>query len=341
MLTRILLSFLFVFLVSAPPGWAADMRLMLPAACAPGQDCWVVNYADMNPARDKAEDYTCGAATYDEHEGTDFGLKDTAQMKAGVSVLAAAPGKVLSIRDGLPDRQPTKQEIEEMLASAKGCGNGVLVDHGNGWQSIYCQMRGGTIAVKKGDTVTAGQRLGDIGQSGAAEFPHLHFGLFQNRKTIDPFSGTAAEGGCGKSKGSMWMEGIDVDYQPLSIFATGFSAEVPNFDNIRADATGIATSSPSVDVMAFWAGFYGLHKGDHVVLNIIGPDGKIFATQSIEQKEDRSRQYYFVGRKIADPLIPGAYKGTVQVERAIAGSTTEKLKRNSEKQLTVLNAAGK
>lgn len=339
MFTRIILSLIVLF--ASPAAYAADLRLMLPAACAPGQDCWVVNYTDMNPAKDQAQDYTCGAATYDEHEGTDFGLKDTAQMKAGVSVLAAAPGKVLSVRDGLPDRQPSKAEIDEMLANAKGCGNGVLLDHGNGWQSIYCQMRGGTIAVKKGDNVAAGQKIGEVGQSGAAEFPHLHFGLFQNGKTVDPFSGTLAEGGCGKSKGSMWIEGIDVDYEPLSIFTNGFSAEVPNFDTIRADATGIATSSPAIDVLTFWAGFYGLHKGDKVVMSIIGPDGKIFATQVTEQKEDRSRQYYFVGRKIGDPLLPGAYKGTVQVERAIAGSATEKLKRNSEKQLTVLNPIDK
>lgn len=310
---------------------------MLPAACAPGQDCWVVNYPDMNPSETLAQDYTCGRTTYDGHEGTDFGLKDKAQMNTGISVLAAAAGKVLSVRDGLPDRQPSKEEIDDMLKNAKGCGNGVLLDHGNGWQSIYCQMRGGTIAVKKGDAVTIGQKLGEIGQSGAAEFPHLHFGLFQNSKTVDPFSGTLAENGCGKSQGSMWETGIDVDYEPLSIFASGFTTEVPNFEKIRADASTIATTSPSIEVLAFWAGLYGLHQGDHVILNIVAPDGKIFATQTIDQKEDRSRQYYFVGRKIGDPLLPGAYKGTVQVERAINGSATEKLKRSGEKQLTVLN----
>lgn len=340
MLIRILRMIALILVwtyAAAPVVHAADFHLMLPAACAPGQDCWVVNYVDMNPADGSAEDYTCGGATYDGHEGTDFGLKDTAQMKTGVSVLSVAPGKVVRVRDGIPDKQPTKTEMNEMLENAKGCGNGVLIDHGNGWQSIYCQLRSGSIAVKMNDTVTAGQKIAEIGQSGAAEFPHLHFGLFQNKKTVDPFSGTLAQDGCGKSKGSMWDIGINVDYEPMSIFASGFTTGVPDFDKIRNDASSIATTTPAIDIMAFWTGLYGMHKGDQIILSITGPDGKIFASQTIAQKEDRSRQFYYVGRKIGDPLLPGAYKGLVVIERAVSGSTTEKLKRNSEKQITVLN----
>lgn len=313
------------------------LPLMLPAACAPGQDCWVVNYTDMNPAIDQAEDYTCNQATYDGHEGTDFGLRDLTQMKSGVSVLAVAPGKVTRVRDGIVDRQPTKEEIDEMLATAKGCGNGILIDHGNEWQSIYCQLKQGSITVRMGDTVTAGQKIAEIGQSGAAEFPHLHFGLFHKGKTTDPFSSRPADEGCGKSNGSMWMTGIEVDYDPMAIFADGFTTAVPDFAKIRENAVSLATTSPAIDVLAYWVGLYGMHTGDKVVLTITAPDGTVFATQTIDQKEDRSRQFYFVGRKIGDPLLPGAYTGNVTVERSIPGSSTEKLVRKSEKQISVLN----
>lgn len=323
-----------IALFLAAPARAAETGLMLPAACAPGQDCWIVNYPDMNPEKDQAQDYTCSAATYDGHEGTDFALRDTTQMKSAVSVLAVAPGRVARVRDGLPDRQPTKEEIDAMLASAKGCGNGILIDHDNGWQSIYCQLQAGSVAVKQGDRVTAGQKIAEIGQSGAAEFPHLHFGLFHNGKTVDPFSGSTATA-CGQSKGALWMTGISVDYQPMSIFAAGFTAATPDFDKIRRDASSPTTVASPVTLLAYWAGLYGLHKGDRITLIITGPDGKTLARQVIDQKEDAGRRYYYVGRKLTHALPPGLYRGHVTIERAVPGSKTETLRRNADTVLKI------
>lgn len=320
--------------IAAKPG---APRLMLPAACTPGQDCWIVNQVDMNPAEDTAEDFTCGSKTYDGHEGTDFGLLDAAAMSRGTSVLAAAPGKVLRVRDAMPDTQPTPEEIEKMLAANQGCGNGVLIDHGQGWQTIYCHLKAGSVLVKPEMEVTAGQKLAEIGQSGAAEFPHLHFGLFHDNMTIDPFSGTLAEEGCGKIEGAMWDVGLSIDYDPMTIFASGFVMGVPDFNKIRADLTSPATTSPAIDALVYWVGLYGMHKGDKIKLDILAPDGSVYATQSLVQENDRARQYYYVGRRVSDPLLPGQYKGTALIERPINGSPTESLKRTAEKEITVTN----
>lgn len=315
----------------------AAPRLMLPAACTPGQDCWIVNQVDMNPAEGVAEDFTCGSKTYDGHEGTDFGLRDAVAMKTGVSVLAAAPGKVARVRDAMPDHQPTPEEMEKMLADNKGCGNGVLIDHGNGWQSIYCHLKAGSVLVKPEMQVTAGQKLADIGQSGAAEFPHVHFGLFHDNATVDPFSGTLAEEGCGKIKGAMWDVGLSVDYDPMTIFISGFDTGVPDFNKIRADSSSPASTGPAIDALVYWVGLYGMHQGDRIKLDIIAPDGSVFATQSLTQETDRARQYYYVGRRVGDPLLPGQYKGVAVIERPIAGSETETLTRRAEKEITVTN----
>lgn len=334
---------LFVALCgSSAVATAANPRLMLPAACAPGQDCWVVNYVDMDPAAGSAKDYTCGPRTYDGHDGTDIAVRDTAAFKAGVSVLAAAPGIVQRTRDTQPDKQPTKAEIDQMMATKHGCGNGVLVDHGDGWQTIYCHMKSGSIAVKPGDKVTAGQKLGEIGQSGAAEFPHVQFGVFKDNKVIDPFAGSFAADGCGKVNDAMWETGIHIDYEPMSIFATGFTTTVPDFEKIREDTTSKTTTDAKVGVLAYWVGIYGAQKGDRIKLNILDPAGKMFATQSIEQKETRARQFYFVGRRLTEALSNGQYRGTVEIDRPIAGNTNSKLSRNAEKLLTVTgNAAAK
>ncbi len=332
--TLFLFGFLAVFL-AAGLARAAAPQLILPAACTPGTDCWVVNHVDMNPEKDRGQDFTCGPRAYDGHEGTDFGLKDRRAITAGISVLAAAPGKVLRVRDAMPDAQPTQPQIEEYLAANKGCGNGVLVDHGAGWQSIYCHLKSGSITVKPEEMVSAGQKLAEIGQSGAAEFPHVHFGLFHNNRTVDPFSGTYADEGCGKAKGPMWLYGISLDYEPLAIFVTGFASGVPDFEQIKEDSTSPDQIAPAVPALTFWTGLYGMSPGDEIVLRIIAPDGSVFAENTISQKDVKSRQFYYIGKRVSGGLQTGPYKGSVTVSRAIAGST-EKLTRSSEKILRVI-----
>jgi murein DD-endopeptidase MepM/ murein hydrolase activator NlpD len=330
--------FLFSFFLGfpiIPPAFAAAPQLILPAACTPGTDCWVVNHVDMNPEKASGQDFTCGPRAYDGHEGTDFGLKDRQSIMNGVSVLAAAPGKVLRVRDAMPDAQPTQEQIDRYLADNKGCGNGVLVDHGDGWQSIYCHLKSGSIVVKPDDSVTAGQKLAEIGQSGAAEFPHVHFGLFQNNRTVDPFSGAYADEGCGKVKGPMWLYGISLDYEPLAIFVTGFETGVPDFEKIKDDSTSPEQVEPAVPALTFWTGLYGMNPGDEIVLRITAPDGSVFAENTITQKDPKSRQFYYIGKRVTGSLQTGPYKGSVTVSRAIPGSE-EKLTRNAEKILRVI-----
>jgi murein DD-endopeptidase MepM/ murein hydrolase activator NlpD len=57
----------------------------------------------------------------------------------------------------------------------------IVTDDGNGYRSIYAHF--GKVAVKKGDTVTAGQFLGFEGRTGRASGCHLHFGLFSPLET--------------------------------------------------------------------------------------------------------------------------------------------------------------
>jgi len=57
----------------------------------------------------------------------------------------------------------------------------VVIDDGNGYRSIYAHF--GKIAVKKGESVEAGQLLGYEGMTGRASGCHLHYGLFSPLET--------------------------------------------------------------------------------------------------------------------------------------------------------------
>src|SRR5262249_323708 len=143
---------------------------------------------------------------YDKHNGIDIRLLDMAAQKRGVAVLAAAPGRVARLRDGVQDisiRTPGAPSVD-----GRECGNGVVIDHGGGWETQYCHLAQGSVRVKVGETVKAGTPLGLVGLSGDTEFPHLHITVRHAGQVVDPFApvGTAA-GTCvgqGVPAGGLW-----------------------------------------------------------------------------------------------------------------------------------------
>jgi murein DD-endopeptidase MepM/ murein hydrolase activator NlpD len=56
-------------------------------------------------------------------------------------------------------------------------GNHVIVDHGNGEYSLFAHLKQGSVTVKPGQRVRAGDALGGVGMSGDAFLVHLHYQL--------------------------------------------------------------------------------------------------------------------------------------------------------------------
>ncbi len=71
-----------------------------------------------------------------------------------------------------------------------GYGNYVIIDHGNGYQTLYAHMSG--IWVSSGQTVSQGDGIGSLGATGRATGTHCHFEVIINGERTDPtqfFSG--------------------------------------------------------------------------------------------------------------------------------------------------------
>ncbi len=112
----------------------------------------------------------------------------------GQEILTPAGGTVVAAVDGLPDQVPGQMD------SANPPGNHVIINHGNEEYSLLAHFQQGSVAVKEGDVVEAGQLLGLCGNSGNTSEPHLHYHL-QNADTFGhghglpaPFSSYMADG---------------------------------------------------------------------------------------------------------------------------------------------------
>jgi murein DD-endopeptidase MepM/ murein hydrolase activator NlpD len=60
----------------------------------------------------------------------------------------------------------------------------VVVNHGDGYSSVYMHMT--KYVVSAGQTVSAGQLLGYVGNSGVSTGAHLHFAISKNGSYVNP-----------------------------------------------------------------------------------------------------------------------------------------------------------
>ena len=99
------------------------------------------------------------------HQGLDMGVK-------GTPVLAAESGVVTFAGQ-----------------SAILGGLMVYIQHSGGLETRYMHLATGSILVKKGQRVSAGQRIGTVGSTGITQSAaHLHFEVLQNGVKVDPES---------------------------------------------------------------------------------------------------------------------------------------------------------
>ena len=102
-----------------------------------------------------------GSRGFGHHEGIDIPARE------GAAVVAAEAGRVVQSRDRLGDY-----------------GNVVIVKHAGRYATIYAHNRRNL--VRKGEFVDKGQAIAQVGDTGNASGPHLHFEIRRNRLAHDP-----------------------------------------------------------------------------------------------------------------------------------------------------------
>ncbi len=97
------------------------------------------------------------------HRAIDVGAR------AGAPIVAADSGYVIKASHGWNG----------------GYGRMVMIDHGNGFVSLYAHMN--TVYVRQGENVAKGEQLGTVGNTGRSTGPHLHFEIRLDGVARNPF----------------------------------------------------------------------------------------------------------------------------------------------------------
>jgi hypothetical protein len=292
-------------LLFAAPALAFD--LSLPADCTLGDTCHIQNYVDRDPSPGVA-DFICGPLSYDGHDGTDVALPTLADMARGVAVLAPADGIVRGVRDGMPDI--ARDDPAAPPLDGRDCGNGVAIDHGDGWETQLCHLKHGSVLVAEGDRVTRAQPVGQIGLSGNTVFPHVHMTVRKDGEAVDPFAPDPSAA-CGTAQAALWAPPIV--YDGFGFLDTGWATEVPDYAAIKGGFPD-AILTPDSPALVVWTYFFGARAGDVLIVDIAGPEGR-FMAERVSLDRTQAQAFRAIGKRNRASLSPGQYTATLTLVR--------------------------
>lgn len=297
--------------------------LAWPVDCTLGTTCFIQNFVDHDSSQ-AARDFACNPHSYDGHDGTDIRVRNLAAMRAGVAVKAAADGVVLGTRNDIEDNGVDADRKARI--AGKECGNGVHIQHADGYRTQYCHMMQGSIRVRSGQQVKAGDVLGNIGLSGHTEFPHLHLGVWKDNVPLDPFTAATITSACNAALANtrgLWA--TPVPYQPTALLNHGFADAAPDKNQVRDTPSTLVTLASNAPALLYWVDVMNLRADDTITLTITAPDGHVFAERTTAQEKPLALYFGFVGKKnTSGKLVVGRYEAKVELLRGGTSLILEK-----------------
>jgi murein DD-endopeptidase MepM/ murein hydrolase activator NlpD len=223
------------------------------------------SYADVDPRTTHTIDFSGNPIAVSQQAGWIIRAANFITQDKGIPVLAAASGTVIAAVDGNFDRN-----FQQLFGMQP---NYVLIDHGDGWQSLYRNLARDSVTVVPGQTVAAGDVIGNMGASGQATGTQLQFQMSRLGMPIEPMFATA----------EYFLDPLAVIYQPLqptaALDAVLTNTPTPSAADWNDGLTARSHfAAPRIDnpTLAIWLNH--LNAGDVTKFEFIRPNGTIAAT---------------------------------------------------------------
>ena len=104
-----------------------------------------------------------------------YGPKKGGLVNDGINISAALGTVVKAAENGV---------VAYAGNEVKGMGNLVIIQHSDGWMTVYAHLD--SMNVKRGVKVTVGQQIGKVGKTGKVDKPQLHFEIRKGTKAYNP-----------------------------------------------------------------------------------------------------------------------------------------------------------
>ncbi|WP_013334240.1 Calx-beta domain-containing protein [Gloeothece verrucosa] len=280
--------------------------LVSPIGGIPYVDWTIVNYVDLDSSSGII-DYRGGKYTGDGHNGIDYGIAGSfAGMDKGISVNAAAAGTVIFVHDGEYDRYfgDNTGPLDKS--------NSIVIDHGNNIRTAYGHLKKDSITVKVGDTVVAGQPMGQVGSSGYSTGPHLHFVVYENGQPVETYLNPER----------WWATSVPYADDVFGSLAQGITNYVPTqaeFYNRPIDHKVFFQNEGAGQKAYFWSNLFGTDTGDNLDFYFYRPNGNLYS-----QIHWDATKYSF-GWRMAGINLPNVPDlGEWQIDLRLNGTTLAK-----------------
>jgi len=277
---------------------ATAIELGLPAQCELNEECFLQQYPDLDSSEGVA-DPICSGQSYDGHKGTDLRILSMKDAERGTAVIAVADGEILRVRDGEADNLVETSEDRKRIAG-KECGNGLVMRLGQGYEVQYCHLQKGSLEVGPGDRVSKGDKLGNIGASGFAQFPHVHITVTKNAQVIDPLTGRLLTEGCTRNpsqEASLFDENVLRRLEPGKPQILAFGLAGAPLDHSTLVKSGPPPSVSSDDPMFIaWGWFANLEAGDFMHFKLASEGQNIIDYKTLPLDRNKAAYSAYAGR---------------------------------------------
>ena len=106
-----------------------------------------------------------------------YGAKTGGLFNDGINIGASVGAPVKAAENGV---------VAYAGNEVKGMGNLVIIQHSDGWMTVYAHMD--SMNVRRGARVNVGQQIGTVGETGKVDKPQLHFEIRKGTKAYNPSS---------------------------------------------------------------------------------------------------------------------------------------------------------